>query len=92
MAKRRKSRKGKMPAGLARWHREQKAKKRGRKSSGRKSTPVAHRRKRRGPSKKKRHQSESRNASHEAAEILRAAGDKIRKLSWGFSGRAGRRK
>lgn len=90
MARKKRSRKGKMPPALkAYWAKKRGAKRR--KSSGRKSSPVAHR-KRRGPSKKKRHQSESRHASHEAAEILRAAGEKIRKLSWGFSGRAGRRK
>lgn len=89
MAKKRKSpRKGKMPAGLkAYW-----AKRRG---GGKKRSTVAKRaapKKRRRTTKKAQHAHTSRNASHEAAEILRAASEKMRKLSWGFSGRAGRRK
>lgn len=88
MAKKSKSRKGKMPPALkAYW-----AKKRG---GGKKRSKVAKRAspKRRGrTTKKAKRAHESRNASHEVTEIMRAASDKLRKLSWGFSGRAGRRK
>lgn len=89
MAKRRKSRKGKMPAGLkAYWAKKRRGGKK-RSTVKRASSP---RRTRRRSTKKAKHRSESRNASAEAQAILRAASDKIRKLSWGFSGRAGRRK